>query len=110
MSHSGAGSLDAGMGGSPWFGMQQEAAARGDENESEPAEDHGSGSLSNRRNAFAALNLLNMHLGQKGSHLLYTMGRLRSAMREKSFALRPDEFRLFLYFLPLPAGGTCRES
>lgn len=110
MSHSGAGPLDAGTGGSPWGGMQQEAAARGDEDETKPAGDHRSGSLPNRRNGFAALDLLNTQLAQKGSHLLYAMRRLRSSMREKSFELRSDKFRLFLHPSPLPAGGTCRES
>lgn len=85
MSHSGAGPLDAGMGGSPWVGMQKEAAARGDKDETKPAGHHRSGSLPNRRNGFAALDLLNTQLTQKGSHLLYTMRRLRSSMKEKSF-------------------------
>lgn len=82
MSHSGAGPLDAGMAGSPWVEMQQEAAAREDEDETKPAGDHRSGSLPNRRNGFAALDLLNPQLAQKGSHLLYTTRMLRSAMRD----------------------------
>lgn len=90
--------------------FKQEAAANGDEDETEPAGDHRSVSLPNRRNGFAAFDLLNKQLAQKGSNLLYTMRRLRSAMRGKSSALRSDEFWLFLHPLPLLAGGTCRES
>lgn len=41
ISHSRAGPLDAGMGGSPWVGMQQEGSARGDEDEAKLLETTG---------------------------------------------------------------------
>lgn len=89
--------------------FKQEAASRGDEDETEPAGDHRSISLPNRRNGFAALDLLNKQLAQKS--------KLWSAIyNEKAeVCYEGKEFCTQIWFLafstPLTSSsrGACRQ-
>lgn len=90
--------------------MCQEAAARGDEAEAQPAGDHRSNPNTTWEMALLLCDFLNTQLAQRGSHLSYIMGRLRSHMRGKSSPLRFEKNWVFLHPSPLPANGTCRES
>jgi len=113
LARSGAGPPDARTGGSPQAGMWQEAAARGDGDEAQPSGDHGSAPNAAREMALLLCDLLNMQLAQRDSHLPYTMGRLRSAMREKSSPLVSEKSWLFphplLFQLEALVGSHGRE-